>query len=371
MSISTPDTIAPIAGAPIGKLHSVQLLRALAAMLVVMFHGQLAFATHVSQPSFAAQTYLFGFGAVGVHIFFVISGFIMVYSSRFANGFDARAFLRRRFLRIYPIYWICAAIYLLVHWLIGQPYELGFADAAGALLLLPGHAAGIIGPAWTLAFEMFFYMCFGMAMIAGLTRGLLMLSAAFLVLIVAGRLFPMESPAWALATSALLSEFLCGAAIGWLLTKEKLPRRGGITMIFLACALFVAGIAWGYQRLPSVVMWGVPSVLLIAGTVMTEMARPARSFVRQLGYFGDSSYALYLVHILMVTLALKLAVSWPPLERIDPMIAALPIALVSLALGEVLHHRIERPLLRRLNPRRALIPTKARYSATPPTVDRR
>lgn len=346
------------------KIHSIQLMRAVAAMLVVFYHGQLAWMNRFSASDQNLESYIFGFGAVGVHIFFIISGFIMVYTSQFSGGFDAKAFFRRRMLRIYPIYWISAGLYLSTHWLIGLPYDLQPGKVIGALLLLPGHSSAIIGPAWTLVFELFFYLCFGMVMLLGLSRGLLSLSAFFLAAIALGFIIRWESPAWELVTSSLLIEFLAGAWIGWLLVRNRLPKRGGAFLIALSIAIFIAGMVYGYERLPSALVWGVPSTLLVAGSIMTERARTVGPLVRKMGHFGDSSYALYLIHILLITCAVVLVDILPILKQIDPALMSIPIALVSVLVGEVLHHKIERPLLKRLNPRRSLIPERERPAET-------
>lgn len=325
-------------------------------MLVVLFHGQQAFARRYAEPAFDSESYLFAFGAVGVHIFFVISGFIMVYTGRFGDGFDAKAFYRRRLMRIYPIYWICIALYFAAYWFIGESLHISPVELVGALLLLPGNAAAIIGPAWTLAFEMFFYLCFGLAMILGLNRGMIALTISFLGLITLGRIVAIEQPVWTLATDALLIEFIAGAGIGWLLAKRLLPQRGGITAIIAACLLFAFGVAYGYDEFPSVVVWGPPSALLVAGAVMYETKREVGPLVKRLGHFGDSSYALYLIHIMVIALFVALAREIPLLARIEPGLMSIPIALVALVLAELLHHRVERPLLKRLNPRRSLVP---------------
>lgn len=327
------------------------MLRAIAAMLVVLFHAQQAFARRFEEPAFENESYLFAFGGVGVHIFFVISGFIMVYTSASTRKFNIREFYRRRLLRIYPIYWICVLFFFSAHFLLGQSIGVSPSRLIGALLLLPGNAAAIIGPAWTLAFEMFFYLSFGLAMTAGLSRGLILLGSAFVVLIALGSILDVDNPMWNLVTDALLVEFLAGSAIGWLLVKGFLPRRGGIALVALACVLFLAGIAWGYEQLPSVVVWGIPSVLLIMGAVILETTKKPAKLVCQLGYFGDSSYALYLIHILVITLFIALAHEVPLLTKVEPALMALLIALVALVLSEVLHHGVERPLLRKLHPR--------------------
>lgn len=340
-------------------VHSIQLLRAVAALLVVLFHGQQAFATRISQPAFPIETYLFGFGAVGVHVFFVISGFIMVFTSRFTGGFDAVKFFRRRLLRIYPIYWLCLALYLAAHALLAMPYDLSLTTVIGALMLLPGDAAAIIGPAWTLSFEMFFYLCFGLAMTAGLTRGLLLLAGVFAVAITLGMLLPPGGSAWELVTDPLLLEFAAGGAIGWLLVTGRLPRRGGVSTVVLSLMLFAAGIAWGYERLPSVVMWGVPSALLVGGVVAWEAAKGPTSWVRRVGVLGDSSYALYLIHILIITLFVQAAMNLPWLAQLEPAGAAFLIALMALLIAELLHRKVERPALAWFSPKRSLVPVRA------------
>lgn len=253
-------------------------------MLVVLFHGQLAFSSRITEPGLPGESYLFAFGAVGVHICFVISGFIMVFTSRFDGGFDAKGFIRRRLLRIYPIYWICAALYLGIYALIGTPYDISLNKISGALLLFPGDVTAIIGPAWTLAFERFFYICFALVMIAGLNRGLLLLTTIFLASIAVGIVVSK------LATNALLLEFVAGATIGWLLVKNILPTRGGASLILISVTIFAGGIIWGYDRLPSVVMWGIPSTLLVAGAVIAESGREAPVWIKRIGHFGDSSY---------------------------------------------------------------------------------
>lgn len=330
-------------------MHSIQLLRAIAALLVVLFHAQLAMSTQFASPAFASESYLFAFGAVGVHIFFVISGFIMVYTTRVDVAFRARDFLRRRVLRIYPMYWLCAAFYLICHYLLDRPYLLSASEVIGALALLPDNASAIIGPAWTLSFEMFFYLCFGVAMKFGTARGLIILGCTFTFSIVATLFFPMNGALGHLVSNTLLLEFIAGAAIGWLLITGRLPQRGGPTVLLLAFGLFAAGIAAGYDRFPSVATWGLPSTLLVAGVVIWENACGFKQWLRALSYFGNSSYVLYLIHIVIITLTITLAAHVPAIRTTEPALAAVAIAGVSLLVAEGLHSWIERPLIAWLN----------------------
>lgn len=339
-------------------LHSIQVLRAVAALIVALFHGHQAFVNAGSIPGFSQESYLFSFGAVGVHIFFVISGFIMVHTTKVDGGFDVRAFMRRRLLRIYPIYWICAALYLVVNLALGDPYDLGLAEALGALVLLPGDAPKIIGPAWTLSFEMYFYICFGLFMMLGLTRGLMALVLFFLASMVMRPMMGWDQSALNLASNPLLLEFLAGCAIGWLSKRERLPSRGGWVVFGLSLILFGIGTMIGFDRVPSVIAWGLPSALLVCGLVMIENRQDASSFVRKIGRFGDSSYALYLIHILVITVALHLAEALGGARSLPPVMVAIVLAVLAQIVAELLHRGVEKPLLKRINPRRSLLPVR-------------
>lgn len=353
-----------------GTIHSIQSLRAIAASLVALFHAQQAFSIQVSAPLFGQENYLFGFGAVGVHIFFVISGLIMVLTAtRPGERFRALAFFKRRFLRIYPIYWLCALGYLAYHALIGPPYVLSAAQALRALALWPGDSPLIIGPAWTLSYEMFFYLCFGLAMLLPPGRGLIALTAAFLVAIGLGTLVQDKGPVLLLATNTLLLEFLAGAGIGWLAITDRLPTRLGPWITGLAVALFLLGIGVGYERLPTAIGWGVPSALLVLGIIAWERGKGASPAVRRLGRLGDSSYVLYLIHILVVTMAIALCHALG--LRPAPALAAPVVLLAIILLAEAVHRGVEGPMMallqsKRIRSKRSVGPSRPEPAPAPP-----
>ncbi|OBX17595.1 hypothetical protein A9995_15470 [Erythrobacter sp. QSSC1-22B] len=334
------------------------MLRAIAAALVVLFHAHQAFAIRGARPAFELETYLFAFGAVGVHIFFVISGFIMVVTARFESGFDLAAFLKRRFFRVYPIYWICAAAYVVAHLGFGSPYMLDASQVFGAILLLPYGAAAVIGPAWTLSYEMYFYICFGVAMVFGLNRGLSLLSLLFIIMMAVGLILQPSDPFLHLATSSLLIEFLAGAAIGWLAVHGRLPLRFGLTSVTLSLGLFAAGLLYGYDNIPTAVTWGVPSAFLVFGVVCLELQRGSGALVRRIGFLGDSSYVLYLIHILIIAAALRAIEAWSDVAVVAPIAAAFVLLIISVPTAELMHRALERPLLKVLNPRRQLVPKR-------------
>src|SRR4029078_3601956 len=183
------------------------------------------------------------------------SGFIMVYTSFYKGndgGFSSSAFLSKRIVRIYPIYFVYCALYIyFYHRFLGAPF-LSFWEFVGSLLLLPGYSAMIIGPGWTLAYEIYFYLCFSIAMIAGLEKGIRALTVFFAASIALRFFIVVSSQALNVFTNSLLIEFLFGAWIGYAVVSDvrvgNLPAR---LMVALGIAGFLAGIIFGFRRLPS------------------------------------------------------------------------------------------------------------------------
>lgn len=93
------------------KIDSVQSLRAFAALSVMFFHYRL-----IIGPSVVGD--FFNWGSIGVDLFFVISGYIMAYTTLQTppNAYSAIKFIRNRFIRIMPVYYIL----LLVAFLLGM-----------------------------------------------------------------------------------------------------------------------------------------------------------------------------------------------------------------------------------------------------------
>ncbi len=288
------------------SLKSIQFLRFVAASLVVFDHSALSIEQHIGALP-TGISYVAGFGGIGVHIFFVISGFIMVYTSFSKEGrtFEAPKFLLRRFIRIFPIYWIYACLYLSIHQSILNGYALSIKDTVYSLLLLPGYSPLIIGPGWTLSYELYFYLCFGLFMMLGLSLGVTAMSLFFVVSIAVGLVLSNSSELFHLATSTLLLEFLAGAWIAYFFVSgARLSKISADMMLYAAIAAFLASLGYGYHRLPSMLSWGVPSALLITGSVFRERVGGVTRAVQRLSFLGDSSYSLYLLHLLVIDLVI-------------------------------------------------------------------
>ncbi|MBO9580342.1 MAG: acyltransferase [Sphingobium sp.] len=336
-----------------GTLHSLQVMRAVAAFMVALYHAHLVLIERHLATASEAEMYVFAFGRAGVHMFFVLSGFIMVMTTN-ESRYSFKDFIARRFGRIYPIYWISVLLLLATAAAFGQPFAVSFTHSIGALLLLPADAPRFIGAAWTLSFEVYFYICFGLAMMLGLTRGLMILAAFFLCCVAVGTLIDNQGPLLNQMTSVLLLEFLGGTAIGWLAVRGKLPERWGAAITGAAILLFMLVLAIGYDKTREAFSFGAPSLLLVLGLVCWERHAGSHPLLQRIGKLGDSSYALYLNHEAVILALVTL---------VPAGVAAIPVsvALACVVFGIAVHVLAEKPLLKllRARPRRDVVAREA------------
>lgn len=332
----------------------IQFLRFLAAFMVVVHHAQIALVHHDLADDVVSRSVRWtDMGAAGVHIFFVISGFIMVLTTEAtARGAGvARAFLARRFVRIYPFYILCCVLYLSVFALVGTPSQVAFPDLILALALAPGYSAGIIGPGWTLAYEVYFYACFAAGLLLAGRRGLVAVTFFFVFCISIGMILRFEQSWLQVLTNLLLLEFLTGAWIAVLvLGPADVPERTIAPLIVVSLLLFLSSAAFDSSRIPTVLLWGVPSALLVLALAAQEIRRGAPRWMSAFTALGDASYALYLLHVLLLDIALlsikalggtaEHAIAW----------GAIGVG-VSIIVALAAHRFVERPMLHGLRSR--------------------
>lgn len=284
------------------KLASIQILRGVAANAVVMAHLS-AYERSVAGPDlYFAPWY---YGAAGVDLFFVISGFVMVAS---ASGTPTAAFLWRRFARIYPLYWIATLAFLAT--ILAFP---GFVGTRGpedqsilrTVFLVPIWGDNIIPLAWTLIFEVWFYLIFAglLAMKANLWKAMAVWLGILLVCLIAGS--PFDTPLYHL-TSFLSAEFMLGMVAGllWKRGEDRFALPALLAgLLMLTIAVFWLAPSYDIGKLSTYQNWrvlyfGVPSALVVYGAVGLE--RYAKRLPALLSTLGDISYSTYLLHLIVL-----------------------------------------------------------------------
>ncbi|EOC5807971.1 acyltransferase family protein, partial [Cronobacter turicensis] len=167
-----------------GRLDSIQVLRGVAAMLVVLFHFR-----HYLNDVYPLKDLgdrLFLFGEAGVDIFFVISGFIIVCSSRNREKNTFSEFAIKRFFRLYPLYFVVLSAYLLSY----HDEAFNYIDVIKSYLLIPIDYNGkapwfglsTIYSAWTLTYESYFYFVFALSILLSHKYRVAICSAVIIVI---------------------------------------------------------------------------------------------------------------------------------------------------------------------------------------------
>ena len=184
-------------------LPSVQWLRAIAAMMVVVHHLNFHADWLREQAGAAPSAFSQIPWSFGIHIFFVISGFIMILTTKNFGAPGAwKTFLVRRLIRIVPLYWVLTTV--MVAGVLMAPGSLELpADRwqyiAGSYLFIPVLRAAddlrpILGQGWTLDYEMFFYAAFTLAILWPRRFGVAFITIGFVVLAILGRNLDISTP---------------------------------------------------------------------------------------------------------------------------------------------------------------------------------
>jgi exopolysaccharide production protein ExoZ len=325
------------------RLDNIQLLRALAALSVVLAH-----ALHET----GNYEYALNLG-YGVDVFFVISGFIMAHTSlrEFGKPGASLRFFARRLARVAPLYWLLTTLMLLASMVLPSLLNVptgGIGHILASYLFIPdargvGEMRPVLALGWTLNYEMFFYTLLSLAMFLPARRGFAWLSALILLLVLLGTLISFgDHPRISFLTNPILLEFLAGVFVA-LLYERGLRVNGRLTLILWGFGL----LGFFPRQLSSepdfwrATMCGLPAVLFVMAATIGTISTKGRLTTFGLAV-GDASYSLYLAHpfVLRPLRVLWLKAVGPHLDFLFVVLTVLGAVVVALAL----YRSIERPL---------------------------
>lgn len=348
---AAPLTDLPVRKMPFAKtkeIQSLQAARGIAALLVVLCHSS---AFLGEEPGLRQRTpvYLWWRGtALGVQMFFVISGIVIFRAHRedFNEPKRASVFYWKRFRRVYPLYWICLSLTLLKHHVATDPsasyQRLPGVIVSSYLLIHLFSYQTIMVQAWTLFDEVQFYLIFGLC-ILNRRVGFVILGgwlAASLILM------GSSTPYWSVVFSPYHLLFGLGMLVELALETDKKIPAGLIFwlgVVVFGGAMVVAG---PFERGVIVrLIAGMGAACLLLGAALLERQH---RFVTPhwLGVLGNASYSIYLVHFMVISTVARFAYSH--LRQLPIPIGGwmLGFVLCGVSAGIVAHDAIERPLLK-------------------------
>lgn len=315
---------------------NLQLLRAFAALNVVLFHAIITSASYGYETNLISS--LEGWGENGVDIFFVISGFVMLLT-QLENKRSIKDFLILRAIRIIPIYWLLTLLVIAIYMV--APFVFRTKVTSGEWVLASlGFLSNtifdkmpVLYVGWTLEWEMLFYLVFGLSL--WFRSWITTLFVTCIVLL--GVAF--------LASNYILVEFIAGLLIALFYRRFGFKRFGALSLS-VGLLLLSLSLLDSYRVLLAnrVFLWGLPAIFIVYGVVTVPQIK---SKIGKL--LGDASYSIYLIQVFSIPAFYKFLTLLNVRLNNDLLIIA---CLIATAIGGVaMHILLEKPitvLLKRL-----------------------
>lgn len=338
-------------------IGSIQLLRGLAALSVVIYH----------------TSYLEPADFMGVAVFFVISGFIVTYVTRD----DASGFFTKRLIRIVPLYW-AATLFTVIwfrfgfanpprtwplfyEWAAHNPRALvewfvsNYAAAATpelwgriatSLLFIPTAEQPALGVGWTLNLEMMFYAVFGLCLLVSRKWAPALAAVAIVGIQIASREIEC-GPVCSAYSSDYLRFFALGIGVfyAWR-CAEGIVARHQTAAAALSILVIAAWPLFALWPRSTEIHYSAPTVIVFAALCLHSAGFTMRGTL--IMAFGAISYALYLLHPLVVETMRATAPLYPWMAP-NTLTGALACVVGSLMLAVAAYYGFEKPTLQRLN----------------------
>ncbi|MEM5547758.1 acyltransferase [Pseudoalteromonas fuliginea] len=285
------------------KIQSLQILRALAAWLVVYHHYMQIF--HNFNSSSLIGDFFSSRGGFGVDLFFVLSGFMM-YLAASRPSADGWSFFIKRLFRVFPTYWFFTFIIIIAVALMPNTFIYNQYTAytlIQSLFFIPHESASGLGVypvltvGWTLNYEVLFYSILAVCLAAFKRKGIYICCALILLFPIV--FYSFDNVTMSVIKNPKMWQFVFGMAIGYIFLKYKiieiqLFKTGLISLI--AGGIILSGIL-GYGLIHTTIS---ASLIVIGFILINNLFNEKNLLTQFLIKLGDYSYSTYLAHILVL-----------------------------------------------------------------------
>ncbi len=322
-------------------IKNLQVLRAIAALLVVFFH---------------CDFLGFKVGQFGVDIFFVISGYIISFILNKRTDY----FLPKRFIRVIPMYYLFTLLVILVWLIYPQSMNNVYVSAQSvykSLLFIPytiGASGPILSIGWTLNYEIFFYITVGLSvMVIKNPLGALISSAASLIiLVVCAALFKPSSEFLTFYGDQIALEFIFGIVLFYITKRfhETLSKKPSVLLAgLLALFSIIIMIYCDYYKIyfSRVLSFGIPAFFIVLFFINSEIFVKGNNRIYNYFYeIGNASYVVYLAHPFIIFFIARLI---SPIFGVNLFYAILELVIklfLVVLISNWIHKKIELPVVK-------------------------
>ena len=291
------------------RYQSVQYLRAFAALFVLLGHSMSAVTDLCSDGKCAFIRPRWATGS-GVDLFFLISGFIMLVSSKdlFQKRGAGAKFISKRLIRIVPLYWLSTVIFIALT-TIFRNETTDLRHFISSILFFPWNPnaniegiSPVLSLGWTLNYEMMFYIVFASFIHLQRNNALFWIFFTLLSLVTLGQFVSQDEIPLFFWSRPIILEFAAGMMLGELAIRQRITLSPPVRFLFLVPLIL---LLWNPlpelrgtktpNELIRVIAWGGPMFCLLLAAISGPVPM-FRVFDRAIGRLGDSSYSLYLLH---------------------------------------------------------------------------
>ena len=325
-------------------IKNLQFLRAIASLLVVIFHNQFI-------P--------YKFGLFGVDLFFVISGFIVT-NVIFKNS---KKFFLKRLIRILPTYYIFTLIVIILYHFnfLEANLIVNFSSIIKSMLFIPysfSNSGPILSNGWTLNYEMFFYLITSFSILLFKKPiQIVIFCICILILFCIAPYCIFNNSNYInyylnYYSNPIIIEFLLGIIVFLIIQKSKLIIKNNIISIiskltiFILFGLMIIMEIYQFQQY-RLFFYGIPSSILVLCYILTENKFKQTKIYLFFVKLGDASYIMYLLHPLILKfIYLYIFIHYNIFFDTIFLIGSLLIISI---LSILLHNKIEKKIINYLN----------------------
>jgi len=329
------------------RLPALDLLRFVAAIAVTLYHYVTCYPVpaDASLAPLSAISAVTRYGYLGVDLFFMISGFVILWSSM---NRDALGFAVSRISRLYPTFWVSIAFTVLCIVVLGRavdgyqapPLDAKMLVANATMLPTMLGATRIEDVYWTLEIELRFYAIIFALLLLRQMRNVELWLYAWLAVAIVG-LF-VELP-WLIRFVALQPYgpfFIAGCLFFTVMSGGlKWHRVAGLLVAAAACVYVSIPQRAQFVTPDAISAWIVPALVLVFFAMFALILRPGEPRLPRLAYrLGELTYSLYLTHATMGLLVYQLL-----RPRLGVGLALLAITVLSLVVAWAITYAVDRP----------------------------
>lgn len=318
------------------RIKVIDSFRGIAALSVVLFHYTTNYRNDYLLPF--SEQYDFRYGFLGVELFFIISGFVIFMTIEKIE--TTSEFLYKRFIRLFPIYWVCLLLSFMIVRIGGLTNRIvGYEDLLVNFTMFQAlfGVKNVDGSYWSLFYELIFYIFIAFLILFRLKAHWQTICILWLIATIGINLGNIQS--YTLNTILLLSNYNCLFIIGICFYKLFSDKNSMLTHLIIFGALAAFLFFRTYQANAKYEILIITSfILLFYSFVYLDLKFLELEFFQ---FFGKISYVLYLIHQNIGYVIIKYMIASYNPEHFYFLLVPL---LIIIFLAYVIHKFIEKPL---------------------------